>query len=234
MFYTVYRIINNINGKIYIGKHQTKKLNDGYMGSGKYLKRAIAKYGIENFSKDILFLFDNEYDMNLKEAELVTEDFCLREDTYNICSGGKGGFGYINKNGLNPVNDGSERHKARMRRAGLNTISKLHEKHKDPVFHEQWRQSLIGRVPTIGTSGKKFSEEIKAKMSESGSGKNNSQFGTMWITNGQENKKIKKIDVIPEGWHNGRKIDKPQVVQSVEHMPEEHSVGGSIPPLGTI
>ena len=39
--------------------------------------------------------------MNAKEKELVTEEFCLREDTYNICEGGHGGFGYVNQNRLN-------------------------------------------------------------------------------------------------------------------------------------
>lgn len=33
----------------------------------------------------------------------------------------------------------------------------------------------------------------------------NSQYGTMWITNGRENKKIKKdVDNIPDGWYKGR------------------------------
>lgn len=36
--------------------------------------------------------------MNAKEAELVTEEYCKSLDNYNICAGGKGGFGYINAN----------------------------------------------------------------------------------------------------------------------------------------
>ena len=35
-------------------------------------------------------------------------------------------------------------------------------------------------------------------------GEKNSQFGTMWITNGIESKKIQKDEVIPEGWALGR------------------------------
>lgn len=104
MKYTIYKITNKINGKIYIGQHQTDNVDDYYMGSGKLLKRAQRKYGIENFVKEILHVFDTEDEMNAKEAEIVTEDFCLREDTYNMCPGGFGGFGYINQNSLNNAN----------------------------------------------------------------------------------------------------------------------------------
>ena len=92
MFYTIYQITNTINDKIYVGKHMTLDLNDGYMGSGTLIKRAIEKYGIDFFKKEIIHVFENEDDMNLKERELVTEEFCNREDTYNLCVGGKGGF----------------------------------------------------------------------------------------------------------------------------------------------
>ena len=35
-------------------------------------------------------------------------------------------------------------------------------------------------------------------------GEKNSQYGTYWITNGIDNKKIKKIDKIPDNWYLGR------------------------------
>ena len=96
MYYTIYKITNTLNDKYYIGKHITNNLEDGYMGSGKLIKQAILKNGIEYFRKDILFIFDNEEDMNRKEAELVT----IAENTYNLCEGGNGGFSYINRVGL--------------------------------------------------------------------------------------------------------------------------------------
>ena len=59
-------------------------------------------------------------------------------------------------------------------------------------------------------TGKKHKEETKKLIGEKNSinqlGNKNSQFGTCWITNGNENKKIKKDNEIPNGWKIGRKI----------------------------
>ena len=216
MHYTIYRITNLINSKYYIGKHQTEDLNDGYMGSGKLIKRAIAKYGIENFQKEILFDFDNEEDMAAKEKELVV----ISENTYNLCEGGNGGFGYINR-----MIDRSESQRR-------NSLIKSFKLKHDPIFRANFcakvsegnrkkspitnetREKL--KVRFSGTNnpfyGKKHSSETLAKMKAYGKtklGNKNPSFGTCWITNGIENKKIKKDNLnewLLIGYTKGRTI----------------------------
>lgn len=97
MYYTIYKTINLKNKKIYIGYHVTKDPNDSYLGSGKLLKLAINKYGIKNFKKEILFIFDNKKEMIKKEIEIVNEKFITKHNNYNIKIGGKGGWEHILK-----------------------------------------------------------------------------------------------------------------------------------------
>jgi len=92
IYYTIYKITNIINEKIYIGVHKTDNLNDNYYGSGKILQQAIQKYGIENFKKEILYLCDSENDMYELEELIVDNDFLIQENVYNIKCGGMGGF----------------------------------------------------------------------------------------------------------------------------------------------
>jgi len=94
----IYKITNELNQKIYIGVHSTDDINDNYMGSGISISKAIKKYGIENFTKEILFDFDTQEIAYNKERELVNKEFVLREDTYNINIGGLGGTGYYTPN----------------------------------------------------------------------------------------------------------------------------------------
>lgn len=87
----VYKTTNLVNGKIYIGVHQSQDVDsDLYIGSGKRLKSAIKKYGKENFERDIIEVFDNKDEAFAYERSLVDEDFISRSDTYNIVTGGGG------------------------------------------------------------------------------------------------------------------------------------------------
>lgn len=92
MFYYVYKISNILNGKIYVGKHSTKSLNDSYMGSGVAIKRALKKYGKENFIKDVICFCDSEGAMNKKEIEWIKELDTFRRG-YNMTKGGEGCLG---------------------------------------------------------------------------------------------------------------------------------------------
>jgi hypothetical protein len=88
MYYLLYEITNLVNGKTYIGQHITKNINDGYMGSGRAIVRAIKKYGKENFKKEILLYAKNEVALNFFEKALVTPEFIELDTNYNLREGG--------------------------------------------------------------------------------------------------------------------------------------------------
>lgn len=205
MFYTIYKITNTINNKIYIGKHQTTKLEDGYMGSGKMIQLAVKKYGIESFTKEILHVFDTEAQMNEMEKSLVV----VSEHTYNLCSGGHGGFGYINENKLNRHYPNKKENNRLNLAKGEKALAEYYAsgKHKE-LMGTKIRHMLKELYPDGTFKGKKHTEKTLEKIKNSIAGKQsgtkNSQFGSVWITNGTENKKMKNTDIVPNGWHKGR------------------------------
>lgn len=84
-----YKITNKINGHYYYGVHSTDNLEDGYMGSGTRLKKAIEKYGIENFEKEIIKYCDNREEAYKLESDYVTESLIRDDNCYNIILGGE-------------------------------------------------------------------------------------------------------------------------------------------------
>jgi hypothetical protein len=215
VFYTIYKTTNNLDGKIYIGKHQTKDLEDDYLGSGKHLGRGIEKHGRENFSKEILYIFDNEKEMNVKEAELVSEEFVGQDTNYNLCPGGQGGWGYVNTSHHRTKGHTPETFKK---------ISDALSGRKNPNQSENLKIAYAeGRRKPAGAASPEGLKEMqkRAWSSESSAkrkatrerikfqqGSNNSQHDTMWIYSLEEkrSKKIKKSDDVPEGWSLGRKL----------------------------
>ena len=90
MHHLVYVTVNSVNLNFYIGKHSTTDLNDGYLGSGHILKRAIRKYGKDKFYRLDFAFFHSEDEAFEMEKQVLNELPC-REGCYNIGGGGEGG-----------------------------------------------------------------------------------------------------------------------------------------------
>ena len=225
MFYTIYKTTNNINGKYYIGKHKTRDLDDNYLGSGTMLKRAIKKHGINNFVKEYLFIFDNEEDMNNKEAELVSEEFIKEDTNYNLALGGRGSWSYANNHPLqeeyrklardtfqNLLKDDNYRN--RFSKTIFDIWKNKSDIDKNITLENLKRASKIAQKnnPNGTFFGRKHTEEFKEHIGKINSikqkGSNNSQYGMMWIYSLEEkiSKRIKKDEIIPDGWYKGRKL----------------------------
>lgn len=145
--------------------------------------------------------------MNEKEKELVV----LSENSYNLCAGGQGGFSYIHQNKLW---DTQNHKKAASRNAKKATKVLIDLAKHDYV----WKSRHSAKIKAVHQSkksnyinpfyGKKHSEKTRLKLQKSkNKGKQNSQYGTCWITNGVENKKIHKEDLdiwIAQGYYRGR------------------------------
>lgn len=191
--------------------HSTSNLKDGYLGSGTSLRYAIRKYGEENFKIEIIEWCENRETLIKREKEIITEKYIKDVNCYNMKPGGTGGFN-------------NQKHQFKCSQAA----GKKHSERliNDKEYQEFYSKKIseankLGHKKGVRKSinhyyswiGKKHSDETKKKIGETNSikqmGKNNSQFGTKWITNGVENKKIKKEEHLPENWRYGyTKINK--------------------------
>lgn len=210
-FRYIYCITNKVNSKNYFGQRTMRRgykdpLADVYWGSGKILKLAQQKYGLENFKKEIVcsgFWTKQELDRYEKCAIRVAR--FLGKAEYNIANGGQGwnwptevAKKYaIMSNSLE--NRKSKSIKLKKYFANLSKEEKLVKVQKflktieerDIDFGKYWR-------------GKKHTEEQKRKISEKAKlriGSKNGSFGKGWWTNGKENV---KAEICPEGFWKGR------------------------------
>ena len=207
-YHFIYKTINLLSGRYYIGMHSTDNLNDGYLGSGTYLKRSINKHGKENHSIKILEFVNSREQLAAREKEIVSLQEIAKKECMNLKVGGEGGFSKeIQKIGSLAGN-----------------LEKTRLMKEDPAYRARIvgtisenmkRQFAEGKRTSFNVGqwiGKKHSEETKKKIGAANStkqkGEGNSQFGKCWITNEVENKKIHKGDPIPKGWRLGRVVVK--------------------------
>lgn len=181
MKHFIYLTINLITNKKYIGKHYGE-LTDSYLGSGILLKKAIKKYGKENFKREILYISKNEKENNLKEKEFIKAFNAVEDENfYNIAAGGEGGDIFH----LLPLEKQKElKEKISLKYSGKgnpmygkhhseDTKHKLKSIDKSYTKTKKFRKKMseVTKGEKNGMYGKKHSEISKQKMSNSKKGK---------------------------------------------------------------
>jgi hypothetical protein len=205
----LYKTTCLITNRYYIGIHSTNNMGDDYMGSGLRLRRSIRKYGVENHNKEVLEFFENRDLLVEAEKKIITPEMLTDKNCMNLMAGGEGGF----------ISEEQQKHRSSC--AGKAFVEKLNN---DIEFRNKYKESHSKGLKNAYANGvrekkyfydwnnKQHTQETKNKISETKKGQtkgeNNSQFGTCWITNGEEVKKIKKEDLnshLGKGWRRGRK-----------------------------
>lgn len=209
----IYKTTCNVTGRWYIGMHSTYNLEDGYMGSGKTLRRSIRKYGKDNHTKEILEFLENREELAKREREIVNKELILDSKCMNITIGGEGG-GFINEEHMfKCVKAGRKKTDEILKEkfgGDENWLSRFNSHvNKMAWENEEYREN---KLKNLDWTGKKHTDESKRLISQkrkgTGVGESNSQYGTCWITKDGANKKIKKEDIetyLNEGWVKGRK-----------------------------
>ena len=190
----IYITYNKVNGKIYIGQHKSKKYDKNYLGSGTLIKRAIEKYGVENFENHIIEWCNSKDELCKREIYWISKynSFANTGIGYNLCKGGQFGditFGMSEeqkelwKNKISQSSKGkkmSKEAKEKMSKSKLgnksNTGRKFTDKHKTNIskaLKNMSKQTRENRNKKFREKmlGHKVTEETKRKISESNKGK---------------------------------------------------------------
>lgn len=166
----IYKTTNILNNKYYIGRHSTNNLKDGYIGSGNLLKRSIKKYGIENFTFEILYFCKDFKSLVLLEKEIINEDLLRDPLCMNISIGGLNPINFGEKNG-NYGNKWTEEMKIKLSNKKLGK----YKGKNNPFYnkkHSEETKKLLSNKAKLKTGvknpfyGRKHTKESKKKIIE--------------------------------------------------------------------
>jgi len=178
MNHYVYEITNNINGKKYIGKRSCKcdVANDKYMGSGILLKKSIKRYGIENFTKEILLVCITKQEA-LEYEKLLIDKYDATKNTkyYNIHEGGKGG------------NTKAGYSEEQLRQFGQKVSNSLKNSSKfwSVISSEEYKEKK--RKEMLNRENHMKNPKYKEMFSEMFSGEKNGMYGKGYLVSGEKN-----------------------------------------------
>lgn len=201
-FNYIYLITNKVNGKIYIGKHSTNKLDDGYMGSGVIISKAKQKYGIDSFTKEYLSFCDSEETLNFLERFYIKK-YKAKDVGYNLTDGGEGALGLKH----------SEESKEKNRQARLGKKASEETKQKISNATKGEKNPFYNKHHSEETK-KIIQEHTKKQFKEKGNpfkGKHHSEESKRKLSDARIGKHYPKLSEAKKGhatWNKGIKVEK--------------------------
>lgn len=152
-FNYVYITTNLSNNKQYIGSHSTNKVDDNYLGSGRYFLKALKKEGIKNFKREILQECNDILEARELEGDYIKKYNTLYPNGYNLSP--MGGIGFKGAfHSENTRKKQSEWQKGK-------TYEELYGIEKAAKMKEKQRQRKLGI--TTKRKGKGFKQEFIEK-----------------------------------------------------------------------
>lgn len=214
----VYLTTNLINGKQYIGDHSTDNLQDGYIGSGNLILKAIKKYKKENFEFKILENFDTKEAAFISQEKYIKHYNTLVPNGYNISPTG----------GLHSGGHHSQESRKKCKSSGMKgknhskeTIEKITNSNKGKHYIKHTSEAK----EKISVNHRKYqSDETKQKMRKpkTQEHKDHISIGRIGITMSEESKeknrqkhlgkkqsketKLKRSEAMKQSWIKRKQI----------------------------
>lgn len=164
MYGYIYKTTNIINNKVYIGQHKSEVFDAYYKGSGRLFKKALNKYGFNNFICEVLEWCETAEELNSKEIYWI-QQYNSTDMTigYNISSGGT----VPNLCGIHHPMHGKHlsedtKEKIRIKQTGkkqsAETIEKRISKLRNKPLSDEHKQKI-----SIANKGKKCGDRLTEK-----------------------------------------------------------------------
>lgn len=209
----IYKVTNKINGKIYIGQksYVGEPSMENYYGGGVEIKRAVKKYGRENFAREILYsrIRDQATVDSMEMWTIEKYDSTNPKIGYNISKGGK--VSEITTDTRNKISTSLKKYFAEN---GCNNKGRKQtdeQKRKKSESQKKRFSNMEERVKTsIATKEAMSNEDVRKRLSSSlkefykGTGyKPSTNTGKKWYNNGEKSGFFIEGQQ-PDGWVKGR------------------------------
>ena len=120
----IYKVTNNVNGKIYIGqtiRTIDERISEHQRKKNSLIGKAIKRYGIESFTIESIETVTTIEMLNNREIYWIKHFKCMIPNGYNQCEGGNNTIGYVHRE---------------------ESKQKMSEQRKGRTLSEEWKRKI--------------------------------------------------------------------------------------------